>query len=263
MPLPVILKHSEGSTPAVASSPGRVFVLRRMTVGPRHPRCHLSAAKFRRRPPVRNRFAVSRQGRSACTDVRGQRGQGQAQVLERCDLRQRFKHEPPSGQPRVGKDRVPSLDETSEVQDVHVDFPGAPRERGHASSASLHFLDRAQESLGRAGPQNPGDRVPEAPLFRVPDRIGTVEGRNAPDPREAPDLGQSRCQVSPAVADVGAQAEVRTRGRRAPVSTPLLRAGPRLPRPLRTRRRRHPLLLPRPAGPPRRTRSRSLRGSAP
>jgi hypothetical protein len=64
------------------------------------------------------------------------------------DLGERGEDEPPSGQSRVGKDRVPGPHEASEVQDVHVDFPGASRERGNASSATLHFFDRFQESLG-------------------------------------------------------------------------------------------------------------------
>jgi hypothetical protein len=66
----------------------------------------------------------------------------------RRDLGQWGEDEPPSGQSRVGEDRVPGPHEASEVQDVHVDFPGASRERGNASSAMLDFFDCFQESLG-------------------------------------------------------------------------------------------------------------------
>ena len=194
------------------------------------------------------------------------RGQAADRVTPlRRDLGQRRQSETAPGQPRVRKDRVAlASHEAPEVQDVHVDLSGSAREGGPAPDAAFHLLDGSEQGQRRTGPEDVGDGVPESPLPGVADRIGTVEGGHGPDRREALDFGESRRQVSPAVADVGAKAEVRgARGGGEPVSTPLRRAGrSRLPRPLRTRPRPRLLLLPRP-GPPRRTRSGSLRGSAP
>lgn len=92
--------------------------------------------------------------------------------------------------------------ETSQVQDIHVDFPRAAREGGSAASAALDPLGGAQESLGRPGPPDPCDGVPEPSLPRVPDRIGTVEGGDALDGSQPRQFLESLAQVGAPVSDV-------------------------------------------------------------
>src|SRR6266545_969020 len=137
-------------------------------------------------------------------------------------------------------------------------------EAAPAAAVAFDRLDGSEQGLGRADPADFGDGVPESPLSGVTDRIGAVKGRDGVYRHETLDFREGGGQMGPAVADVGAEAEVGdARAREEPVSTPLLRAGRSgPPRPLRTRPRPHPLLLRWPE-PPRRTHWGSLRGSAP
>jgi hypothetical protein len=183
----------------------------------------------------------------------------------RRDFRQRLQSEAAPGESRVRKNWIASAPHhTPEVQDVHVDLARSAGEGAAATAAAFDLLDGSEQGLGRAGPADFGDGVPEFPLSGVTDRIGAVKRRDGVYRRETFDFRKGGSQMGPAVADIGAKAEVGdARTRREPVSTPLLRDGRSgLPRPLRTRPRPHPLLLPWPE-PPRRTHSGSLRGSAP
>ena len=78
--------------------------------------------------------------------------------------------------------------QTSEIQDVHVDFAGAIAKRGRASDASLDSLDCAEQFFRRVMPGDSRGGVPELRLIRVTDRFGSVEGRHAAERCDAGNL---------------------------------------------------------------------------
>ena len=145
----------------------------------------------------------------------------------RRDFRERLQSEAAPGESRVRKDWIASAPHhPPEVQDVHVDLARSAGEGASATAAAFDLLDGSEQSLGRAGPADSDDGVPESPLSGVTDRIGAVKRRDGVYRRETFDFREGGSQTGPAVADVGAEAEVGdARARGAPVSTPLLRAG--------------------------------------
>lgn len=181
----------------------------------------------------------------------------------RGDLRERRQNEPPFEHPRVRKDGGGAIsNRSSQVEDVDVDFPRSVGECRRPAAPPLDVLDRVEQLLGRSLPANLHGGVPEAPLVAESDGVGAIEGGDAPNPCQPGELGDRPLDLEAAVADVGAETEVRDPP--GGVSTLLPPPAPaRLPRRLRTRRRRHRRPLPRPAAPLPRTRWCSPRGSAP
>jgi len=127
----------------------------------------------------------------------------------RRDFRQRRQSEAAPGEARVRKDWIASAPHnTPEVQDVHIDLARSAGDGAPAAAAAFDLFDGSEQSLGRAGPADFGDGVPEFPLSGITDRIGAVKGRDGVYRRETFDFREGGGQMGPAVADVGAEAEV-------------------------------------------------------
>jgi len=81
-------------------------------------------------------------------------------------------------------------DEASQVQDVHVDLAGASDERRRAAAEPLDLLDRPEEAFRGTAPEDLRGGVPEPGLLAVADRIGAVEGGDAPKGRPLRQVGE-------------------------------------------------------------------------
>src|SRR5262249_18077331 len=143
------------------------------------------------------------------------------------------------GEPRMRQNETGlGSNESSEVQDVDIDFARSIRERRCAAHGPLDFLNRPEQRLRSTLPENLYGRIPELRLIGVADRIGKIETRDAPEIRDFLDFGERRLKEGAPVAQIATQPQPDAAGLRTllPPRVPSLRS-----RPLR---RARPLLRP-------------------
>jgi hypothetical protein len=194
-------------------------------------------------------------------------GSPAARVLPgRADLGERHERKAPLRQARMRKDRIAAFAPTAaEVEDVDVDLTRAVDEARSTPNPALDGPNGPEERPRGARPRDLDNRVPEVRLLGKTDGLGSVEGRDFSETGEARDLAKGGFEVSAAISNIRAEAEVRERRSRLSVSTLLpprsdrRRRSPRLPRDPRPRRA---LLLRRPRA-LHRTRWCSPRAAAP